>query len=195
MHTKPNTGSATRAITAAETLWLAAAFLIPWVFNPRGASAFELPKVALLRALVLLLGVAILMTGVRDRDLRQGLPLFLPAVILSLVYFLTSLTSVNPHASIWGSHERQQGLLTLFAYPLLFTLLNLGLRRGKELPAWIALTVALTGHLLDLQFSFETTATATLFWLLLALVAALERGFFTPRVLERGHFLEGRPGA
>jgi O-antigen ligase len=140
MYTAPDSHANTTPFTLPEALWLAAAFLLPWIFNPWGASAFELPKVVLLRALVLLLGVATLIDRVRDHDLRQGLPLFLPALLLSLAYFLTSLTSVNPYASFWGSHERQQGLLTLLAYPLLFTLVNLGLRSRRRFERlWAAL--------------------------------------------------------
>jgi xanthine/uracil permease len=45
---------------ASELLWLTAAVAVPLAFNPWGGNAFELPKALLLRALVLLMGLATL---------------------------------------------------------------------------------------------------------------------------------------
>jgi Tfp pilus assembly protein PilF len=40
---------------------------------------------------------------------------------------------------------------------------------------WAALAAGVAGHLVDLQFGFELTASATIFWLALALGASLDR--------------------
>ena len=45
-----------------------------------------------------------------------------------------------------------------------------------ERVAWVAWVAAVAGHLADLQFGFELTASATVFWLILALGASLGRG-------------------
>jgi Tfp pilus assembly protein PilF len=47
--------------------------------------------------------------------------------------------------------------------------------RAWERTVWAALVAAVAGHLADLQFSFDLTASATIFWLLLGLGAALGR--------------------
>jgi hypothetical protein len=111
--------------TAAEVIWLAAAVLLPWAFNPWGASAFELPKAALLRSLVLLLGVATV--GRRHRRPLRKLPLRVPILLLCLTSAAATLTSIGLHVGLWGTYERQQGLLTALAYPLLYLLVTPGL--------------------------------------------------------------------
>jgi O-antigen ligase len=112
-----------------EAGWLAAAIGVPLVFNPWGGSAFELPKVALLRTLVLIMG---LLAFVRTIEAWSGpdrpqlrwprTPLIWPVLALALILGAATALSVNPRTSLWGSYERQQGLLTLGTYVALFFL-------------------------------------------------------------------------
>jgi O-antigen ligase len=132
---------------AVEVGWLAAAVAVPLTFNPWGGSAFELPKAALLRALVLLMGLAALVRtiegwGTSDRPPRRWLasPLLWAAVALGLALTLATVLSVNPRISLWGSYERQQGLLTVGAYLGLFVLTATGMRsRAQADRLWLAL--------------------------------------------------------
>ena len=127
--------------------WLVGAVAVPLALNPWGGSSFELPKAALLRGLVLVMGLAALVQaieawGERGRPpLRWPLtPLVWPALGLGLVLVLATLLSVNPLLSLWGSYERQQGLLTLGAYLVLFFLAATGLRTRDDLARlWSAL--------------------------------------------------------
>jgi len=132
---------------APEAIWLAAAVAVPLAFNPWGGSSFELPKTALLRALVLLMSLAALLRAIEawsspghSLPRRLVTPLLWPALALGSVLALATALSVSPRASLWGSYERQQGLLTLGAYLLLFLLTAVNLRsRTQAERLWAAL--------------------------------------------------------
>jgi O-antigen ligase/cytochrome c-type biogenesis protein CcmH/NrfG len=132
---------------ALEAIWLAAAVAVPVAFNPWGGSGFELPKAALLRALALLMGLAVLVRVIeargnsrRSAPRRPATPLLLPTLSFGLGLALATALSINPRASLWGSHERQQGLLTHGAYLLLFLLTATSLRtRAQAERLWTAL--------------------------------------------------------
>jgi O-antigen ligase/Tfp pilus assembly protein PilF len=130
-----------------EAIWLAAAVAVPLAFNPWGGSGFELPKSALLRVLVLLMGLAALVWAIEtwggpghSPPRRPATPLLWPVLAFGLALALATVLSVNPRASLWGSYERQQGLLTLGAYLALFLLTATGLRtRAQAERLWAAL--------------------------------------------------------
>jgi O-antigen ligase len=132
---------------AIEVSWLAAAVAVPLTFNPRGYNAFELPKSLLMQVLVLLMSLATLVRAVEEREgsgharRRRPLPLLLwPVLAFGLALALATVLSVNPRISLWGSYERQQGLLTLGAYLALFLFTATGLRiRAQAERLWAAL--------------------------------------------------------
>jgi O-antigen ligase/Flp pilus assembly protein TadD len=132
---------------AMEAIWLAAAVMVLLAFNPWGANAFELPKALLLRALVLLMGLVALIRFIEDWGgtnrtpaQKSAMRLLWPTLALGLAQAAATAFSINPHTSLWGSYERQQGLLTLGAYLalFLFTAANLRTRVQAE-RLWIAL--------------------------------------------------------
>jgi O-antigen ligase len=123
-----------------EALWLVTAVAVPLAFNPWGYSAFELSKAVLLRALVLLMGLAALVQVIEGRRNGPHHPLLWPALAFGLALALATALSINPRASLWGSYERQQGLLTLSAYLALFLLTAANLRtRAQAERLWAAL--------------------------------------------------------
>jgi O-antigen ligase/Flp pilus assembly protein TadD len=132
---------------ALEAGWLTAAVAVPLAFNPLASSGFELPKAALLQALVLLMGFAALVQFIDTwgesggSPLRwPGTPLIWPALAFGLALGLATALSVNPRLSLWGSHERQQGLLTIDAYLALFLFPATGLSsRVQAERLWSAL--------------------------------------------------------
>jgi O-antigen ligase/Flp pilus assembly protein TadD len=131
----------------AEACWLAAAAGVPLALNPLAGSGFELPKAALLRALVLLMGLAALLQFIDAWGERGGVrfrwpntPLVWPVLALGLTLGLATALSVDPRVSLWGSYQRQQGLLTVGAYLALFLLTAAGLRaRAQAERLWTAL--------------------------------------------------------
>ena len=110
-----------RSARACELFWLAAAVATPLAFNPWGASAFELPKSALLRGLSLGLLLCAVVTALERPDRRRALSRpILAALPFALSLVLALAFSVDSRASLWGAYERQQGLLTLVPYLFLF---------------------------------------------------------------------------
>ena len=147
-----NTSATNTSVThwparAMEALWLAAAAMTPLAFNPWGANAFELPKSLLLRALVLLMALAALIRFIEGwgnsshpPERRSAIRLLWPAIAFGLTQVAATAFSVNPRASLWGSYERQQGLLMLGAYLALFLFTAANLRaRAQAERLWIAL--------------------------------------------------------
>lgn len=120
---------------------------MPLAFNPGGGSPFELPKAALLRALVLLMCLAAFVRiaergspGSTSRRSARGVGSLWPALVHGLALTLAAAWSVDRRVSLWGSYERQQGLLALIAYLLLFAVTAASLRsRDQADRLWRAL--------------------------------------------------------
>ncbi len=132
-----------------EAGWLVAAVLLPLAVNPWGVNAFDLPKAALLRVIVLLMAVGLLAPGAggerlaadgRDPGSRGWRAAVWAGLALWAVFVLATLTSVNPLVSLWGSYQRQLGLLTLTALAALFVITAARLRtRAQADRLWAAL--------------------------------------------------------
>ncbi len=65
--------------------------------------------------------------GPRDRAL-----LLLSALLLGTVYVATTLTSIAPRLSLWGSYQRLQGTYTTLSYIVIFLLTAHHLRRSDQ---------------------------------------------------------------
>jgi putative inorganic carbon (HCO3(-)) transporter len=93
---------------------------LPLVFNPWGYSAFELPKAVLLRMVVILLGwLAILAHLERSTPiprLKPRSPMSWAILVFGCLAIGATLLSPDPRTSLWGTLERQQGLLTVLSY-------------------------------------------------------------------------------
>lgn len=101
----------------------------PVLFSARTTEAFELPKLALLRAVALLLlaGAAAVFAGkggvTRSREWLGSVAgeLIALGVLLSLLAAAAStLTSISPRTSLLGAQGSFTGLFTLVAYTVLF---------------------------------------------------------------------------
>jgi hypothetical protein len=103
-------------VSVESLLWilsLAAAALTPLLLSPWHSNPFELPKALLLRALsggALILLLVQLARGRRSLSLQT--PLVAPALTLAVAVVLATIFSVDSQVSLWGSYERQFGLLT-----------------------------------------------------------------------------------
>ena len=104
-----------------------------------------------------------------------------------LVYYQGRHVVVDRAHNLWLDLAMSAGLVGVVAFGSL--LVGFGrlawreLRRSRDRwqrVVWVALTAAVVGHLADLHFSFDLTASATVFWLLLGLGAALGRGLVPP---------------
>lgn len=130
-----------------EGLWLATAVAVPVAISPWGYNAFELPKALLLRLLVLLMALAALFQAFdsppkvkRARFSRPAIPLLWPTLLFGLTLILATALSVDLRVSLWGAYDRQQGLLTLTTYLILFLLATANLRSRPQVERlWLAL--------------------------------------------------------
>lgn len=68
-------------------------------------------------------------------------PLVLPTLALVAVYILSTLFSITPRISLWGSYQRLQGTYTTFSYIVIFFLALEGLRRREQLDRLVTVVV------------------------------------------------------
>lgn len=118
-----------------EAAWLAALVVAPLYFNVFSQRVFEPDKIALVRSLALVALAAWLVKQI-DRW-RRGAepvspggeqaaiplwrrPLARAVLALAAVYLLSTLASVTPRQSFWGSYQRLQGTFTMFSYMAFF---------------------------------------------------------------------------
>ncbi|RME43884.1 MAG: tetratricopeptide repeat protein [Chloroflexi bacterium] len=126
-----------------EATWLAALITAPLFFNVYSQRVFEPDKISIVRSLALVALVAWAvkkLDGLRlagnesqGREAEDGggadsvplwrKPLATPVLVLALVYLLSTLASVAPGLSFWGSYQRLQGTFTTYSYMVLFFVL------------------------------------------------------------------------
>ena len=68
-------------------------------------------------------------------------PLVIPVMGLVLVYIISTIFSVSPHASLFGSYQRLEGTYTTFSYLIMFTVLVANLRQRAQVDR--AITIAI----------------------------------------------------
>ncbi len=140
-----------------ETGWLTTVIVIPLYFNIYSQSIFEIDKTCLLRSIALLMSLGWVISAVEKQkskrkqeagiDLTQQVanfltkPLVLPALMLVGVYLLTSLTSIWPRVSFFGSYVRLQGTCTTLSYVAIFFLIVQTLSRQEQVERLITLIV------------------------------------------------------
>jgi tetratricopeptide (TPR) repeat protein len=132
-----------------ESGWLLALALVPLYFNLHSFRAFEPDKIALLRSIVLVMAIAWLVhfneTSRHPQLAPERLPVSaavltwlkttpfaFPAILILVVTAVSTLFSVAPGISLWGSYYRQQGAYTTACYVILFLLFTAGVRRWGQ---------------------------------------------------------------
>ena len=112
-----------------EAGWLAAVVAVPVFFNIYTARTFEPDKITLLRSIVSIMILAWIVMVVEQgvntggdslplsSRLRQFLkiPLFLPTLFLVVIYIISTIFSISPQVSLWGSYQRMHPDLRAFA--------------------------------------------------------------------------------
>jgi tetratricopeptide (TPR) repeat protein len=124
-----------------EAGWLLAAALVPVFFDIHSLRPFEPDKTALLRLLAALVAAAGLARFVegrfagapapapwrwRETPLPAAAALYLGAALLS------TLLSIAPRLSVWGSYQRLDGLVTLLAHVTIFAAVAARLRTRAQ---------------------------------------------------------------
>ncbi|MFN8456760.1 MAG: tetratricopeptide repeat protein [Anaerolineae bacterium] len=130
-----------------EAGWLAALIAVPLFFNIYSARTFEPDKITLLRSIVLVMSLAWIVSVVEKGLSNPGesgfslldrwrrwlkIPLFLPTGLLVLVYLISTIFSLTPTVSFWGSYQRMQGTYSTLSYIVLFALTAGNLRTREQ---------------------------------------------------------------
>jgi len=118
-----------------------------------------------------------------------------------LVYYQGRHTAVDRAHNLWLDLAMSSGVAGVVSFLAVLAGFARAVRRGlgRESGRWsralaVTLAAAVAGHLADLQFGFDLTSTATVFWLVLALGGALGQGFEPPPQQQRDA-QQGRPAA
>ncbi|MET0551943.1 MAG: tetratricopeptide repeat protein [Vicinamibacteria bacterium] len=124
-----------------EAGWLLAAALVPVFFDIHSGRPFEPDKTALLRLLAALVAAAGLARFVEGRFPGapaaapwrwRDTPLPLAAALYVGAALLSTLFSIAPRLSFWGSYTRLDGLVTLLAHVTIFTAVAARLRTRAQ---------------------------------------------------------------
>jgi len=145
-----------------EAGWLAALIVVPLFFNVYSARVFEPDKLSLMRSFALVMAGAWLVKWLEttlarseDRSSRsaapaadggiwrrlRATPLVLPTLFLVLAYLVSTVFSLAPRISWWGSYQRLQGTYTTLSYIVIFFLVLGHLRRREQLDRLIHVVI------------------------------------------------------
>lgn len=130
-----------------EACWLIALIVSPLFFNVYSSRVFEPDKIALVRSLAVVALAAWLIKLISEGGPRyehlnreqfrpanwRQVPFLIPVAALALIYIISTLLSVAPNISIWGSYQRMQGFYSTMAYIILFVVLAANLRRRAQI--------------------------------------------------------------
>jgi O-antigen ligase len=137
-----------------EAGWLIAVVIVPLFFNVYSSRVFEPDKLSILRSIALIMISAWLIKvldgsalGESRADHSQGAPepggvgfwtrvkdtpLVVPTLLLVGAYILSTILSVAPRISFWGSYMRLQGTYTTFSYIIIFFLMLATVRQRDQ---------------------------------------------------------------
>lgn len=138
-----------------EASWLFAIIAVPAFFDVYSSRIFEPDKLTVLRSLAILILAAwivkLLENGrFRWERLQPGesplktiikMPMIAPVIALAVVYIISTIFSVTPRTSFWGSYQRLQGLYTTFSYLVVFAALIGNLRRRAQVERLITTAI------------------------------------------------------
>lgn len=140
-----------------EGSWLVAVITIPLFFNVYSSRIFEPDKATLLRIYVLIGLAAWILKSIDEyinQESKQPVaslkvflktqlrkPIILAIVGLALVYLVSTILSISPSTSLWGSYQRSQGLFTILAYIILFLLVASNTRSVDQVNRILSVTI------------------------------------------------------
>lgn len=93
-------------------------FFTPLIINPWGFSYFELPKVSYFTIILSLSSFAWIVWLLKNKksSICYNKAAMVIAALWLLSLIISTIHSIAPQRSLWGSYERVQGLITLVAY-------------------------------------------------------------------------------
>lgn len=113
-----------------EAGWLAAIIVTPLFFNIYSSRVFEPDKLTTLRSIALVMAAVWLARWIEERAAGGGrlrfswrTPLVLPTLFTVLAYLISTVFSVVPYTSFFGSYQRLQGTFTTLSYIVVFLII------------------------------------------------------------------------
>ncbi|HIE39223.1 MAG TPA: tetratricopeptide repeat protein [Anaerolineales bacterium] len=127
-----------------EAGWLSAIVVTPLFFNIYSSRIFEPDKLTTLRSIALVMAAAWLARWIEERAggqrplrITRRTPLVLPTLFTVLVYLVSTLFSVTPHTSFFGSYQRLQGTFTTLSYIVIFLIVLDRMRTRAQVDRFI----------------------------------------------------------
>jgi len=127
---------------ALEVTWLVLIFLLPIYFNPFGYEAFYLAKSLLIQFIAsILLGVFIAQWLLRKQEfslmsLREWVvqsPLQIAVIVFGIAWCGSTIFSIIPAESFWGSLARKDGLISTLSWIAIFFVMSQKMHRRQQL--------------------------------------------------------------
>jgi len=114
-----------------QILYLILFFCLPLIFSSFNSELFELPKTYFLYSLTLLITITHLINFFSSKKpLFKKTSLNIVFLIFLFSQVISTITSIDPHTSLFGYYSRLNGgLLSLISYFLLFTILPIYIHR------------------------------------------------------------------
>jgi len=123
-----------------EMCWTLAVVITPLFFNVYSSRVFEPDKLTTLRTLALIMAAAWFvklieerLNGQREIGFTWRTPLVFPTMFTVAVYLISTILSVTPYVSLFGSYQRLQGTYTTLAYIVVFLMILQGVRTRAQL--------------------------------------------------------------
>jgi len=131
-----------------EMGWLLGVIITPLFFNVYSSRVFEPDKLTTLRSLALIMAVVWVVKiieerahGRRDVGFSWQTPLVKPTLFTVAIYLVSTVLSVNPWVSFFGSYQRLQGTYTTLAYIVLFLVILQGLRTRAQVERLVTVVI------------------------------------------------------
>lgn len=137
-----------------EAGWLAAIVAVPLFFNIYTARTFEPDKITLMRTIVSVMVLAWLVKlmeegGGFDHNQPWGerlkswfkKPLVIPSLMILTAYLISTLFSISPLVSLWGSYQRMQGTYTFISYIIIFALMASSITSADQIERFITTAI------------------------------------------------------
>jgi len=130
-----------------EAAWLAAVIVVPVFFNIYSTRIFEPDKITILRSLSIITLAAWVLKLIEEGGIRWRehssetslfrylwkYPMIAPVIGLVIIYIISTIFSVTPSISFFGSYQRLQGTYTTFSYLIIFLSITSNLRTRSQI--------------------------------------------------------------
>ena len=131
-----------------EMGWLLAVIITPLLFNVYSSRVFEPDKLTTLRTVALIMAAVWIVKYIEERThgkydpgFTWRTPLVLPTLLTTVIYVLSTILSVTPRVSLFGSYQRLQGTYTTLAYIVVFLIILQGMRTREQLDRLITVVI------------------------------------------------------